>query len=298
MNLARAFTMSTIKNTLITGPTNGIGRETALALARQGHRLYLLCRNPALGQTLCDDIVNIAGAPEPVLLIADLGNMAQVRAAADRILSRGEPLHVLINNAGVVNTQRVLVDVAGTKQEQMFAVNHLGHFLLTRLLLPRLIETGRAEGEPARIVVVASEAHALFCKDLDFDDLNRAKEFKTFKVYGQSKLANILMARELVKRVDPSEVQINSLHPGAVNSQLGTNNEHCWYTALVSGMTQLFFISPAKGAETSIHLATADIPTQGAYYCKCKPHRVKPWAEDEEASQRLWQLSTELLQLE
>jgi len=134
------------KTILVTGPTNGIGRATALGLARLGHRLVLLCRSEARGKDLCREIEGIPNAPEPVLLIADLARPAQIRAAAEAFLARNEPLHVLINNAGIVDTARVVVDVEGTEQEQMFAVNHLGHFLLTNLLLPRLIETAEGSG--------------------------------------------------------------------------------------------------------------------------------------------------------
>ena len=285
-------------NTLITGPTNGIGRETALALAKQGHRLFLLCRNRDLGEALVSEIAAIEGAPAASLLLADLGNMQQVRDVAETFLASSEPLHLLINNAGLVNTERKLVDVNGHEQEQMFAVNHLGHFLLTYLLLPRLIETGRAEAMPARVVVVSSEAHALFTKGLDFDDMSFSQSFSGLKAYGRSKLANLLMVHELVKKVSADEVQINSLHPGAVNSNLGANNQHHWYTPLIKGFLGLFFISPEKGANTSLHLATAAIDTQGVYYYRCKPHRIKPWGKDDTAAQKLWDYSVKLLALE
>jgi NAD(P)-dependent dehydrogenase (short-subunit alcohol dehydrogenase family) len=283
---------------LITGPTHGVGRATALALAGQGHRLILLCRNRALGQALCAKIRELPGSAEPRLLIADLGDMSQVNAAADALLDSGDALHVLINNAGVVNDQRRVVRVNGHEQEQMFAVNHLGHFLLTRRLLPRLIETARRDREPSRIVVVSSEAHALFCRGIDFEDIERRRSFATFRVYGETKLANILMVRELARRLDPQLVQVNSLHPGAVNSQLGANNQQRWYTGLVRLLLRLFFISPEKGARTSIHLATGPVDTQGAYYARNKPRRVKPWGEDDGAARRLWQLSSELLGLD
>lgn len=283
------------ENILITGPTNGIGRETALSLAGRGYRLILLCRNREAGQALCQQIVSMA-APEPLLLVADLGDMAQVRAAADSFLARGEPLHVLINNAGVINTERRLVAVGDTRQEQMFTVNYLGHYLLTRLLLPCLEQTARQSGKAARIVVVASEAHALFCKGIDFDDLDYAQRFKSFLAYGRSKLANILMVRSLVKRVNAGEVQVNSLHPGAVRSNLGVSNNEHWYTGLVQALLYPFFISAEKGAKTSVFLATGPIATQGEYYYRCKPHRLKPWARDDAAAERLWTFSESLLQ--
>jgi len=284
------------KTILITGPTNGIGRVTALTLAAQGHKLVLLCRNKSLGESLCDEIMQLENAQSPILLIADLGNMEQVREAAETFLASGEDLHILINNAGVVNTERKLVDVHGSEQEQMFAVNHLGHFLLTRLLLGRLQESAKKAGCPSRIVVVASEAHAIFCKDMGFDDLSREKSFSGFKVYGQTKLANILMVRELAKQLDPNVVRVNCLHPGAVKSNLGVNNGQHWYTRIVTAILHLFFITPEKGAETSIFLATEDVSTHGEYYYRKKLHRLKPWAKDDAAAARLWQVSEKILQ--
>ena len=288
---------STEKTVLVTGPTNGIGRATALSLAASGHRLVLLCRNETLGRSLSDEIAALPDARQPVLLIADLGRTDQVRAAVEHFLALNEPLHVLINNAGVVNTKRVLVDVEGTAHEQMFAVNHLGHFLLTNLLLPKLVESAVEAGCASRIVVVASEAHALFCRGIDFDDLSQEKSFRSFRAYGRSKLANILMVKELVKRVDRNQVQVNCLHPGAVRSGLGDNVATKWYTSLIKGLISPFFISPERGAQTSLFLATADVATQGEYYYRSRVHRLKPWALDEAAATRLWEISERAVEL-
>ena len=283
------------RNLLITGPTSGIGRAVALALARQGHRLFLLCRNRQLGQALCREISALPSSAPPRLLIADLGDMHQVRAAAQAVLDSGEPLHGLINNAGIVNTSRTLVHIDGTAHEQVFAVNHLGHFLLTTLLLPRLIETGSSADGPARIVVVSSDAYALFCRGLDFDDLARRERYSTFRVYGQSKLANLLMAYELAQRLDPAVVQVNSLHPGGVNSQPGGNNPRRWYTDLVRALLRPLFIAPEQAATTVLLLATGDVDTQGGYYYRMQPRRLKPWAMDGEAARRLWEYSESMV---
>ncbi|NRB43109.1 MAG: SDR family NAD(P)-dependent oxidoreductase [Pseudomonadales bacterium] len=285
------------KNMLVTGPTNGIGKETALALAAQGHKLFLLCRNAQAGKLLCDEIAALPGSQPAVLMVADLGNMDQVRAVAETFLASGAPLHVLINNAGVINTERLVVNVAETEQEQMFAVNYLGHYLLTRLLLPRLLETAKKDNITSRLVVVSSDAHALFCKGMDFDDLNHSKKFSAFKVYGRSKLANIMMVKELAKHVDKNLLQVNCLHPGAVSSNLGVNNSHHWYSNILTFILSFFFITPAKGAATSLYLATEDIDTQGEYYYRCKIHRLKPWAKDEATQKKLWDVSASLLNL-
>jgi NAD(P)-dependent dehydrogenase (short-subunit alcohol dehydrogenase family) len=269
-------------NALITGPTNGIGKATALTLAQQGYKLFLLCRNRELGQALCDEISATPNAIEPTLLIADLADFAQIRAAVDEFLSLKQPLHVLINNAGIVNTQRVIA----FDHEQMFKVNHLGHFLLTQLLLPILKASA-----PSRIVIVSSGAHA-FIKGIQFDDISFEHSFSTFPTYGHSKLANLLMMQSLVHLLKGSGVTVNALHPGAVASSLGKNNK-VWYAGFISALLKPFFLTPDQGAKTSIHLATNDISSSGGYYYKCKLTRMKPWAEDHDAAKKLWHLSEE-----
>lgn len=273
-------------NTLITGPTHGIGRETALVLARKGHRLFLLCRNRAAGEELVDEIKVIDGAPEPQLLIADLGRFDEVKAAAQVFLDTGEPLHVLINNAGVFNMELNVINGV----EEMFAVNHLGHFLLTQLLLPRL-----RESTSARVVVIASDAHA-FCKKIAFDDFSLTNNFSPLRSYGHSKLANILFTRELAKRLEGSDIVVNCLHPGAIASNFGKNNQR-WYGGLISILTRPFFKSPEQGAKTTIYLATENISSSGNYYVNNKVHKLKPWAEDDVAAERLWQISEKLLNI-
>jgi NAD(P)-dependent dehydrogenase (short-subunit alcohol dehydrogenase family) len=171
------------KNVFITGPTEGIGKATALSLAKQGANLHLLCRNPSKAQALREELRSLYGDVQVELYIADLGDFQQVRDAAEAFVRRNEPLHVLINNAGLINTRRILLD---NGQEQMFAVNHLGHFLLTQLLLTRL-----QEAERGRIIAVSSDAYK-FCRGIRFDDLQWSSGFSTFRTYGHSKLANIL----------------------------------------------------------------------------------------------------------
>lgn len=273
------------KNILITGPTSGIGRETAITLAKQGHQLFLLCRNQRAGEQLIEEISALGQSKKPKLLLADLGNFGQVKKAAEDFLALGIPLHVLINNAGIVNNTRIIDDGI----EQMFRVNHLGHFLLLNLLLDNIKQS------QGRIVVLASGAHA-FCPGIQFDDINFEKDFTTFKTYGQSKLANMLMVHELSKRLQGSGVIVNSLHPGMVATQLGGQNT-AWYTSLLMLLMKVIAISPKKGAETVIYLATTDaVKTSGGYYYRCKTYGSKRWSRSDEDAQRLWQLSEKLLQ--
>lgn len=273
------------KNIIITGPTSGIGRETAIALAKQGHQLYLLCRNQQAGEKLIEQINALPRTKTPVLLLADLGNFAQVKKAAEEFLALDVCLDVLINNAGIVNNKRIIDDGI----EQMFRVNHLGHFLLVNLLLEKIKQS------QGRIVVVASGAHA-FCPGMQFDDINFEKDFAMFKAYGQSKLANMLMVHELAKRLEGTGVIVNSLHPGMVATQLGGQNKS-WYTPLLLKFMKLIAVSPKKGADTTIYLATTDeVTSSGGYYYRRKLHGRKRWSRSDEDAQRLWQLSESLVQ--
>lgn len=276
---------------LVTGPTNGIGRETALGLAALGHRLVLLCRNREAGQKLVNQISLMPQAAEPMLLVADLNNFEQVRAAAVEFLATGKPLDVLINNAGIINVERRVTDGI----EEMFRVNHLGHFLLTNLLLDKIIASR------GRVISVASDAHS-FCDHIHYDDLSFADNYKTFEAYGHSKLANMLMIRELAKRLEKLQPEADGaraycLHPGMVASQLGYQNKR-WYTSIVLFLMKLISITPKQGADTSIYLATTDDPlVNGGYYYQRKTRASKRWARSESDAERLWEVSERLVNL-
>jgi NAD(P)-dependent dehydrogenase (short-subunit alcohol dehydrogenase family) len=273
------------KNVMITGPTEGIGRATAFALAERGVRLHLLCRNPSKADALRDELLSQHDDIEVELYLADLGNFAEVRQAAGAFIERNEPLDVLINNAGVINTRRILLD---NGQEQMFAVNHLGHFLLTTLLLDPL-----KRAEQGRVVVVASEAYR-FCGGIRFDDLQWNTGFSAFPTYGHSKLANILFARELAERLKGSRVTANALHPGGVRSQLGAQNT--WYAGRILALLKPFLRTAEKGADTSVYLATSDEVsiTSGEYFYNRNPKKTKPSARDRKQARRLWEISERL----
>jgi len=274
------------KHVMITGSTEGIGRATAFALAERGARLHLLCRNPTKAEALRTELVSKYGEVDVELYLADLGNFDEVRRAAGAFIKRNEPLDVLINNAGVFTTRRILLD---NGQEQMFAVNHLGHFLLTMLLLDSL-----KRAEQGRVVVVASDAYR-FCRGIRFDDLQWNKGFSAFPTYGHSKLANILFTRELAQRLQGTRVTVNALHPGGVRSQLGAQNT--WYAGRILALVKPFLRTADKGAETSVYLATSDEVTtsSGEYFYDCKPKKTKPSARDGEQARRLWEVSERLV---
>ena len=219
-------------------------------------------------------------------LRADFSSLAEVRRLALVLVAEDRPLHVLVNNAGTMNTSRKLT-IDGF--EEMFAVNHLAHFLLTRLLLPRLQACA-----PSRIVHVASNAHS-FCKEIRWHDLSHEREFSAFPAYGHSKLANILFSNELARRLRGTGVTSNALHPGAVATGIGSNNGIAG--RVVPLLLKPFFRSPARGAATTIYLASAaevDGVT-GKYFYDSQPVDPKPWALDTNAAGRLWVTSERLL---
>ena len=265
---------------LITGASSGIGRATTLALAGMGAELVLLCRDRGKGEETAA-AARAAGAARVDLLLADLGRQSEVRRAAAEFLASDRPLHVLINNAGVVNVQRTLT---ADGIEATFAVNHLAYFLLTTLLLDRL----RASA-PARIVNVASDAHKFGA--LDFADLQNGRRYRVMSVYGQSKLANILFTAELAHRLAGSGVTANSLHPGAVATGLGTNNGS-WARGLIR-LLRPFFRSPDDGAATSVYLATSPAVEgiSGRYFARCREKTPSAAARDQAAARRLWEIS-------
>jgi NAD(P)-dependent dehydrogenase (short-subunit alcohol dehydrogenase family) len=273
------------KTCMITGASSGIGRATALALAGMGARMVLICRDRGRGEETTAEIVAKTGNSDVWLLLADLSSQAEVRRVAADFLASDRPLHVLINNAGVVNLQRT-VTVDGI--ESTFAVNHLAYFLLTELLLDRLRRSA-----PARIVNVASDAHKFGA--LDFDDLGNERRYRAMRVYGQSKLANILFTNELAQRLEGSGVTANSLHPGAVATGLGKNNG-AWARALIA-LLRPFFRTPDNGAATSVYLASSPEVegVSGKYFANCRQHRPSRAAQDPDAARRLWDISERLV---
>tara|TARA_R110002072_G_scaffold43340_16_gene121860 strand:+ start:12448 stop:13296 length:849 start_codon:yes stop_codon:yes gene_type:complete len=273
------------KHIAITGPTAGIGRAASIELARQGARLTLLCRNREKAEQLQQEILCVGGL-RPDIVIMDMASLASVKAAGDALAAAGAPLDVLLNNAGVIHTtRRETVDGF----EETLAVNHFAPFLLTGLLLPQL-----QMPQSARIVNVASQAYTLV-KDMGFDDMQSIKSYKTFREYGRSKLANILFSRSLAQRLKGQDITVNSLHPGAVSTSLGTQNG--FFGKLLPLLLKPFFRTPEQGAQTSIYLCSSDAVSgvSGEYFIDCKPRTTKPWARDDAAADRLWHYTEDCL---
>jgi NAD(P)-dependent dehydrogenase (short-subunit alcohol dehydrogenase family) len=272
---------------LVTGATSGIGQETAVELARRGAHVVVVGRDAGRAEVARKDVAERSGNPDAEILLADFASLDAVRGLAREFQERHPALHILVNNAGVVMTERELT-VDG--HETTLAVNHLAPFLLTHLLRAPL----RA-GE-ARIVNVASDAHR-FVSRFDFDDpmSERGFGFPGFltgmRVYGKSKLANLLFTSELARRTAGTGVTTNAVHPGGVATRLGTNNGVLGQ--VVPRLLGIFFKTPAQGAETSLHVATAPAlaDTTGRYFADSREHTPTEAARDRMDAERLWELS-------
>jgi NAD(P)-dependent dehydrogenase (short-subunit alcohol dehydrogenase family) len=266
------------KVVVITGGTSGIGQVAAEQLAGMGARIILVARSPERAQATLVRLRQAGPEVDHGAYYADLSRIAEMRRVAAEIAAAEPCIDVLINNAGALfNTRQVTADGL----EMTFAVNHMAYFMLTEGLRERLVAAGAA-----RIVSTASAAH-LGAK-LDFDDLQFAKGFAGFSAYGRSKLANILFTRELARRLKGTSVTANSLHPGFVATRFGDGSGG--FLQALFPIAKLFALSPQKGAETIVYLASSpEIATStGLYYVK--RHATTPSAEarDDAAAARLW----------
>lgn len=266
---------------LITGATSGIGKSTALALARRGARLILACRSKERTLAVIEEITRTSGQPDVDVSFVplDLGDLASVRACADRVNAMPGPLHVLINNAGLAGAGGLTKDGF----EVAFGTNHLGPFLLTLRLLDKL----RASA-PARIVNVSSRAHRR-PKDIDLSVQRQPKRSPTgLYEYSVSKLANILFTKELARRLAGTGVSVYCLHPGVVASEIWRR-----VPAPVRWLMNLTMISNDEGAQTTLYCATepAIAGDSGHYYVRRQLARPTPQAEDPALAQRLWAAS-------
>ena len=270
---------------IVTGATSGIGRVTALELAKMGATVVAVARDPAKGRALLDEMRNAAGA-EAHLLLCDFSAQTAIRQLAADFKAKFDRLDVLVNNAGAVLGER---RVTADGLETTFATNHLGYFLLTNLLLDVLKASA-----PARIVSVASEAHRN--ARLDWDDLQYARRpYSSTGAYGASKLANIAWSAELARRLAGTGVSSNALHPGVVATNFGQSGS----TLVRVGVKLIrpFLIDAIKGADTSIYLAASSEVTEvtGKYFIKRKPAVPNRQASDPETGRRLWDISERLV---
>lgn len=268
---------------LVTGANAGIGREIVAGLAAQGARVLMVCRHRGRAEEAIDRVRRSVPAADLELVLADLSRLSSIRALAGAIQSRTDRLDVLVSNAGVFNTRRRETEDGF---EATFAVNHLAPFALVDGLLGML----RASA-PSRVVVVASGAHRRGA--IDFDDLQGRRRYRGWKAYAQSKLANVLFAAELARRLPAAEVTANSLHPGVVATRL-----------LLRGIVPAWVArpwtrTPEEGARTPLYVATAPglEGISGQYFDDCRPSDPSAEAGDEAVAARLWAVSEELTQV-
>lgn len=282
--------MSTEKAVVVTGGNAGIGKEAAVGLARDGFRVIVTARNAERGAAALAEIRERSGGGAVQVMALDLASLASIRSFAADLLARTDRLDVLLNNAGLVLQKRRVTEDGF---EETFGVNHLGHYLLTNLVLERL----RANPDGARVVNVASHGHKAARHGLDFDDLQSERRYSGFQVYARSKLANVLFTRELARRLDGTKVTANALHPGFVDSRFGRDGDLGRLQSIGMRIASPFAISAERGAQTSIFLAeSADVAgVSGEYFSKCRPTAASAAARDDGAARRLWDVSAELV---
>jgi NAD(P)-dependent dehydrogenase (short-subunit alcohol dehydrogenase family) len=269
---------------LVTGASSGIGRVAALELARKGATVVMLVRNRERGEEVRQAISAETGNDKVELLLADFASLDAVRAAAAEFLGRYQRLDVLLNNAGLYLGER---QISADGFEMTFAVNHLATHLLTNLLLDLLKASA-----PARIITVSSGAH--MAGSTSFDDVRAERGYNGFRIYANSKLANVLFTYELARRLEGSGVTANCLHPGAVRTGFAADTQGLF--GAIFNLARPFMLSPEEGARTSIYLASAPEVegVTGKYFVNCRAQTSLPSSYDRAAQARLWALSDEL----
>jgi retinol dehydrogenase 14 len=277
------------KTVLITGATSGIGFEASVRLAQLGARLVMVGRDPAKTGTKVEEVRKRSGAASVELLLCDFSSQERIRALADEFRARHDRLHILVNNAGAVFAKRTLTSDG---IEATFALNHLGYFLLTQLLLDLLVKSA-----PARVINVASAAH--YRGTMDFEDLGFERGYKIMRAYARSKLANVLFTLELAKRLAGTGVTVNSLHPGAVATNIW-NGAPRWVRPILNTAARLFMITPAQGAEAIVYLAVSpEVEGKtGLYFEDNHPKAPSAVASDSLVARQLWERSSKLVKLE
>lgn len=270
------------KTYVITGANTGIGRITARELARRGAHVILACRSADKTQPVIDEIKRETGNDKLEFVQLDLSDLASVRRCADELLARNIPIHGLINNAGLAGSRGTTKDGF----ELTFGTNHLGHYLLTRLLLDRIKQSG-----PARIVNVASASHYQ-AKGINWDALRAKTRSRTgLPEYAVSKLSNVLFTKELARRLEGTNVTTYALHPGVVATDVWRR-----VPGPVRWVMKKFMVTPEEGAQTSIRCATApELASEtGRYYDRDgKERKPNKLANDEQLAKELWSKSAE-----
>ena len=277
------------KVVVITGATSGIGEIAAQRLAAMGARIVLVARDAARGQKTLTRLPSIGSGVPHSIYYGDLSRISGCKRVAAEIAAAEPRIDVLINNAGALfGTRHLTTD----NLEETFATNHMAYFVLTLSLRANLLAAA-----PARVVSTASDAHKGYV--LDFDDLQAAKSYSAIRAYGRSKLCNILFTRELARRWSGAGVTANCLHPGFVATRFGDSSGGFLSSVVRIGKT-LFAITPEKGAETIVYLASSpDVAAiSGEYFYKCRPATPTAGGRDDAAASRLWNESAKIAAIE
>jgi len=269
---------------LVTGATDGIGKVSARVLAEKGAKVIIVGRNPEKSATVLAELKSSSGNENIDLLMADLAVMQEVRDLAEQVISHYDRLDILLNNAGGYFAKH---ELTSDGLERTFALNHMSYFLLTNKLMELLKSSA-----PARIVNVSSDAH--YGVDMDFENLNGEQEYKAWKAYQKSKLANVLFTYELLKKV-PADITVNCLHPGFVATNFG-HNIGGFFGPVLKIAQRISAIDPEEGAKTSTFLCSAPEVkgVSGKYFYKCQPKTSSRESRNMDTGKRLWQISSDI----
>ncbi|XP_015784232.1 retinol dehydrogenase 13 [Tetranychus urticae] len=277
------------KTILITGCNRGIGRTTAIDLARRGASVIMACRNIEAASKVAEEIKSETGQQSATIISLDLSSLSSIKKAADEINSKYDKIDILINNAGIYGSADRKITEDGN--EMHFQSNHLGPFLLTRLLLPKL-----KASSPSRIVNVSSEAHRL-TRSIDLDDVNFEKKYSSFNAYCVTKLENILFTNYLARELKDSGVTVNALHPGTIETGLLNNSAFSkYFYGWLGPLKRLFVKSDEEGAQTTVYCALEPSLSNvtGKYFDNCKERSASSLATDLGLAKRLWDLSEKM----
>ncbi len=288
MNMSEREETMTDKVCIVTGSNSGIGKATAMALAKKGAIVVMIVRNPEKGETARQEIINESGNEFVDLLVADLSSMDEIRRVAGEFKQKYSKLDVLINNAGGLLNQ---YHETSDGFEMTFAINHLAPFLLTHELLEPL-----KTAAPSRVINVSSGAHTM--GKIDFDNLQSEKGYRGFRAYGNAKLMEIMTTYEMARKLEGTGVTVNVMHPGFVRTNFAKSDAGRGMR-LILKLSSPFAKSPEKGAETSVYLATAPEVENvtGKYFANRKEIKSSKVSYNRELQQKLWERTEELIGL-
>jgi len=278
----------------ITGANTGIGKETALDLAKKGARVILLCRSLEKAKKAAEDIKKQFKEAQLTIHQFDLASLKSVRNCAQTLIDTEDRIDILVNNAGIMMCPEWKTEDGFDMQ---FGTNHLGHFLLTELITPLLVKAASL-GSDARIVIVSSMAHyqgRIYWRDIHFEKKNH--KYDRIRAYTQSKLANVMHARELALRLEGSGIRVVSLHPGVIKTDLHRHMYKTWWGWILWPFHHFFVKTPFFGAQTTLYCCLNDHISNGGYYSDCRQKIPCRRALDERAGKKLWDISEKMVGL-